>query len=133
MQLEGESFFCIYWKINSNVYCRWRSDSVFWVKHQMFSIPKSCAWNVLRQQSHKGKYSIINGLVFIKSFEKDYNYFFISFSSSQQKVFLIFKLLNSMEGAYNNYGSYDWKHVLVSRNDYKQKKWHPAENRTHYY
>ena len=36
------------------------------------------------------EFSIIIGLVFIKSFEKDYKYFFINFSGLQ-----IFKLLNS--------------------------------------
>ena len=30
-------------KINSNIYCRWRRDSIFWVKHRMFWISKSCA------------------------------------------------------------------------------------------
>ena len=43
-------------KINSNIYCRWRRDSIFWVKHRMFWISKSCASNVLRLQSCTGKF-----------------------------------------------------------------------------
>ena len=43
----------------------------------------------------QGYYSIINGLVFIKSFKKDYKYFAIKFSGLQQQVFPIYKLLNS--------------------------------------
>ena len=35
-------------------------------------LPKSRTSNGLRHQSRRGNYSTINGLVFIKSFEKDY-------------------------------------------------------------
>ena len=45
--------------------------------------------------SNVGGNHIINGLVFIKSFEKDYKCFFTNFSGLQQEVFPIFKLLNS--------------------------------------
>ena len=41
-----------------------------------------------------GYYSVINDLVFIKSFEKDYKNFIINFFGLEQ-VFPIFKLLNS--------------------------------------
>ena len=46
--------------------------------------------------------SIINGLVFIILFEKDYKYFFINVCNLQQEVFSIFKLLNSTEAGYDN-------------------------------
>ena len=46
--------------------------------------------------------SLVNGLVFIMSFEKDYKYCFINFCCLQQEVFPIFKLLNSTEAAYDN-------------------------------
>ena len=78
-----------------------------------------------------GNYSIINGLVYIKSFEKDYKYFFINFSGLQPEFFTIiihliqqssthlkeskgfwchsFILDKETEAAYDNYKSYDWK------------------------
>ena len=79
-------------RTNSNVYLQWRHDSIFLVKHRMFWISKSCTSSVLRRQSGRGIYSSINGLVFVKSFENNYKYFFINFSGLQQ-VFPIFKLL----------------------------------------
>ena len=42
----------------------------------------------------RGNYSIINDLVSIKSFEKDYKFFFINVSGLQQEAFPILKVLN---------------------------------------
>ena len=71
----------------------------------MLRIPKSCAFNVFKAPvtyvtyggggGGGGYYSVINDLVFIKSFEKDYKYFIIKFFGLEQEVFPIFKLLNS--------------------------------------
>ena len=76
-----------YQLMDYNIYRRWGYDSVFLVKHWMFWIPKSCVSNVLRFHSRT-----IFGLVFIKPFEKDYKYFFTTFSGLQQ-IFRIFELL----------------------------------------
>ena len=64
----------------------------------MLWIPKSCASNVFKVPVTNityGGITVINGLVFIKSFEEDYKYFIVKFSGLQKQIFPIFKLLNS--------------------------------------
>ena len=102
--------------------------------------------------SHVRGNSIINGLVFIKSFENNYKYFFIDFSGLWQ-VLSIFKLLNSAvinmfkvikifschssnldtetEAVYDNDKSYNWKSRIIwfPGMTINQRKWWSAENR----
>ena len=114
--------------------------------HQMFLRCQSCMshMGVLLYYQWPGFHQVIWGGLQI------FYYKFFWFATS----FPIFKLLNSMvinlfkvikkclhyssslhtgtEAAYENYKLWlEIKHIVVSRDDYKQKKWWPAENRAH--
>ena len=68
----------------------------------MFWIPKTSGSNVLRHQSHPGELFYYQWSVFHQVIWEGLQIFFITFSGLQDEVFLIFKLLNSTEAAYDN-------------------------------
>ena len=100
-------------KINSDIYCSWRCDSIFWVKHWVFWIPKLCTSNVLKHQSPMGELFYYQWPGFHQVIWEGLQICFINFSGLQQDVFPIFKLLNSTEADYGNQESYDWKSSIL--------------------
>ena len=71
-------------------------DMIFWVKHWMFWIPKSCALNALRCQSHMGELFYYQLPDFHQVIWEGLQIFFTNFFWFTTRSFPIFKLLNSM-------------------------------------